>query len=153
VTGRTWDQVSPGDTFETPRRTITDADVAQFASLSGDHNPLHTDEAYARTTVFGRCIAHGVLVLAVTTGLAAEFGLFEGTALGLLEVSSTWGAPTFPGDVVRAILTVTDKAETTKPDRGLVSLQVRALNQAEVVVMVSTWKMLIRRSGRVATGG
>jgi acyl dehydratase len=56
------------------------------------------------------------------------------------------GPPTLPGDTVRAKLTVTDKVKTSKPDRGVVSLQVRALTQTDAVVMVSTWKMLVRRS-------
>jgi acyl dehydratase len=144
--GRTWDQVALGDEFQTGHRTISQDDVAQFANLSGDTNPLHTDEEFAKTTSFGKRIAHGVLVLAVATGLANQFGLFDGTTLAFLEIATHWAAPTFPGDTLRLVLIVASKSETSKPDRGIVGLQVRALNQTDAVVMESTWTMLIRRS-------
>ncbi|MPY85837.1 MAG: dehydratase, partial [Actinophytocola sp.] len=79
--GRYYDDLSVGDTFTTPARTITEYDVAAFAGLSGDYNPVHTDREFATATSFGQPIAHGVLGITVATGLIARTGLFDGTAV------------------------------------------------------------------------
>ena len=54
-----------GEHFETPRRTVTEADIVNFAGISGDYNPLHIDEEFAKKTRFGARIAHGVLTLSI----------------------------------------------------------------------------------------
>ena len=70
----------------TPARTITEADVVGFAGLSGDYNPLHTNEEFAKTTPYGRRIAHGMLVVSIATGLADRQGFIDGTALAFREL-------------------------------------------------------------------
>src|SRR6201996_2946485 len=57
---RWFDQVEVGDTWRSQSRTVTETDVVNFASLTGDFNPLHVDHKYCRTTPFGRPIAHGL---------------------------------------------------------------------------------------------
>ncbi|MBX5492329.1 MAG: dehydratase, partial [Chloroflexi bacterium] len=73
-----------GQEFVTARRTITEHDVMTFAGLSGDFNPLHTDALYAATTPYGERIAHGLLTLAITSGLINQLGLMAGTTIALL---------------------------------------------------------------------
>src|SRR5215475_9757332 len=63
-------QVAVGETAEFSK-TITETDLALFAALSGDFDPIHVDEAYARTTPFGRRIAHGILALALASTVSA----------------------------------------------------------------------------------
>jgi hypothetical protein len=79
--GLTFEQFNVGDTHICQGRTITEADVVHFAGISGDYNPLHTNEEYGKTTPFGGRIAHGVLVLAIATGQINQTGLFEGQHL------------------------------------------------------------------------
>jgi acyl dehydratase len=67
-----YEELEPGDEWESPGRTITEADVVQFAGVSGDFNPLHLDHDFARAGAFGRPVAHGLLGLAVASGLAAH---------------------------------------------------------------------------------
>ena len=57
---------SKGQTFSSPPRTITEADVLAFAALTGDAHPLHYDDEYAKTTRFGRPIVHGLHLMALT---------------------------------------------------------------------------------------
>lgn len=66
-----------GQRFVTPGRTVTEADVVNFAGVSGDYNPIHTDAEFAKSTPFGQRIAHGLLVLAMLTGLRQRTGHLE----------------------------------------------------------------------------
>src|SRR3954447_17791105 len=67
-----FDQLAEGDEWESPRRTITEADVVNFAGLSGDFNPIHVDHESARAHSFGRPVAHGLLGLSIASGLASH---------------------------------------------------------------------------------
>ena len=60
-----YEDFSIGDEFTSPGRTVTETDVSVFAGLSGDYNPLHTDEEFAKETIFGTRIAHGLLGLSM----------------------------------------------------------------------------------------
>jgi hypothetical protein len=82
--GRHFDDFAAGEIFTTAARTVTEGAVDQFAGLSGDFNPLHTDEESARQGPTKGRIAHGMLVLAIATGQVNQLGLFEGTTLALL---------------------------------------------------------------------
>ena len=67
--GRLFDAFEVGQRFETPRRTITEADIVAFSGLSGDYNPVHTDEVFAAGTEFGSRIAHGPMGIGMAFGL------------------------------------------------------------------------------------
>ena len=91
--GRYFEEFAVGDILTTPARTITEADVVNFAALSGDWNQLHTDAEYAKETPFGTRIAHGLLGLTVASGLGARLGFIEGTAEAFLKRSSLFFTP------------------------------------------------------------
>ena len=78
--GRYFEEFEVGYANESAGRTVTEADVVQFAGLSGDYNQLHTDAQFAATTPYGERIAHGLLGLSMATGLASRSGFIEGTA-------------------------------------------------------------------------
>lgn len=145
--GLYWDEIELEKEYHTARRTVTEADVALFTGLSGDFNPLHTDQVFAESTPFTRRIAHGALVLAMATGLANLTGMFEGTTVAFLDQSARWPAPTFPGDTISVVLRAVEKKETSKPDRGLVVWSVAVRNQNEQNVMEGQWRTLIKRRG------
>ena len=71
--GLYWEQWEIGAEFESPARTVTEADVAMFAGLSGDYNPLHVNEEYCKQTQFGTRIAHGPLVYAMASCFSFTF--------------------------------------------------------------------------------
>lgn len=70
IFGTGFDQLEVGDGFETGPRTIAERDLAEFSELTGDHHPLHTDPEWAAGSPFGSRIAHGMLLLSYSVGLA-----------------------------------------------------------------------------------
>jgi acyl dehydratase len=143
--GLTFDQFELGDRYASQGRTVTEADVVAFAGLSGDFNPLHTDEEFGKTTQFEGRIAHGMLVVAMATGMSNWTGVFEGTTIALMEqVIRYKGAVKF-GDTIHLELQVIDKKETSKPDRGVVRFAARVHNQRDEVVVDGEWTLLMKR--------
>ena len=143
--GLPYESFTPGRSFVTSRRTVTETDVVLFAGLSGDFNPLHTDDVTASQSPFGGRIAHGMLVAAMATGLANQMGVFEGTTLALLEQRHRYRGPVRFGDTVHLVLTVADRRETAKPDRGIVELAAEVHNQRGEIVIDGTWTLLQQR--------
>jgi 3-hydroxybutyryl-CoA dehydratase len=116
-------------TVETVTRTITDADVAAFASLTGDNNPVHLDASYAATTRFGEPIAHGIL----TTGLISAVIGTKLPGLGAIYLNQTlkFVAPVFHGD------TITASAEViaSRPEKRILTLRTACVNQHGATVI------------------
>jgi acyl dehydratase len=143
--GLTFDQFNPGDVYVCQSRTVTEADVVNFAGVSGDYNPLHTDEQFGKSTPFGARIAHGVLGLAIATGQANQLGIFEGTTLALMTQTVRYiGAVRF-GDTIHLELKVAEKKETSKPDRGVVTFDTTVLTQDGKAVIEGQWVLMMKR--------
>ena len=145
--GLTFDEFEVGTNFVSQGRTVTETDVVTFAGLSGDFNPLHTDAEFGRTTPFGERIAHGMLVVAMATGMANWTGVFEGTTLALMEQLVRYKGPVKFGDTIRLELEVLEKKETSKPDRGVVRFAARVLTQRDEVAVDGEWTLLMKRAG------
>ena len=145
--GLTYEEWEVGAVYETQGRTITEADVVSFAGLSGDYNPIHTDAEAAKATPFGERIVHGMLTVAISTGMANQTGLMEGTTVALLEQNIKYKSPVRFGDTVHLRMEVTGKRETSKPDRGIVILAAQMLNQRNEVVVEMIWTQLMVRQG------
>ena len=83
-----FEDMAVGNSWTTAARTVTEADVVNFAGVSGDFNWIHIDAEATKQTPFGGRIAHGLLVLSMVTGLRMQSGLFTGTILAFLEIES-----------------------------------------------------------------
>jgi acyl dehydratase len=142
--GLTFDQFNLGDTFNSQARTVTEADVVNFAGLSGDFNPLHTDESFAAGTPFGERIAHGMLIAAMATGMANWTGVFEGTTLALMQQLLQYKGAVKFGDTVHLELSVAEKKPTSKKDRGVVIFDAHMVNQDGEIVLDGQWTLLMR---------
>lgn len=142
--GLYFEEFQIGDATDSVGRTITEADIVNFAGLSGDYNLIHTDAEYARGQMFGQRVAHGLLVLSVASGLAVRLGFMEDTILAFRGLEWRFAAPVFAGDTIRVRVTV----EATKPmarlGGGLVTLKMEVLNQRNEVVNRGTWEVLCR---------
>jgi 3-hydroxybutyryl-CoA dehydratase len=137
-----------GEEFLSLRRTVFDCDVSNFASLSGDYYSLHTDETYAKTTVYGGRVAHGLLTLSVVSGLWHRLGWYEDGAEHTLAAfygidKLRFTAPVKPGDTIGAKLTVTDKRD--RGDSGQVSFLNEVTNQDGELVLVFTAHLLFKK--------
>ena len=87
-------------------RTVTVADIEAFAAVSGDHNPVHLDDAYAKTTMFKGRIAHGMLGASfISTAIASKL---PGPGSIYLAQSLSFKAPVRPGDKVETVITVSE---------------------------------------------
>lgn len=141
--GKYFQDFNIGEELYSPSRTVTEADVVNWCYLSGDWNPVHSNEEFAKKTDFKTRIAHGPLCLAIATGLMDRIGVIEGTALALLSLSWKFRAPVYLGDTISLKMVVSQKKVTRKEDRGIVTFSVSILNQQEKVISEGTWDLLI----------
>jgi acyl dehydratase len=141
-----FEDIQVGFRFETPQRTVTEADLVAFAGVSGDFNPLHTDAVFAARSIYGERIAHGALILSLATGLRQRVGLFDGTLMGLLEIRRwRFASPVRIGDTIRVVSEVTELRPSSKADRGVMVQRVEVVNQDDAVVNEGELILLIRR--------
>ncbi|WP_349729379.1 MaoC/PaaZ C-terminal domain-containing protein [Peribacillus frigoritolerans] len=118
-----------GTKFLTPSRTITESDVMLFAGMTGDNNPLHTDEEFSKKNQFGSRIAHGMLVSSVAVGLFCRTQKMDGTAVAALDTKWKYLAPVLVGDTIHCVMEVGNvKRSTSKPERCVVTMVYRVLN-------------------------
>lgn len=145
-TGLKYDEFEIGKEYVSPRRTVTEADIQQFAGLSGDYNPLHTDDIFIKEkTPYSGRIAHGALTFAMATGLSFQEGLTRGTTIGFLGVDITFVAPVMAGDTIYQVSQCIDKRETKKPGRGIVSIQRDVFNQRNECVLKQVCKVMVMK--------
>ena len=121
-------KLSIGDSAEITK-TIEQADIDAFAQVTGDHNPVHVDEEFAKTTRFGRRIAHGMLTASLISAVLANKLPGEGSVY--LGQTLQFVAPVFPGDEITARVTVKEIRE----DKPIVKLETVCVNQRGEVVI------------------
>ena len=143
-----FDDIKVGEEFISPGRTVTEMDVVLFAGLSGDYNVLHTDAEFMKQTIFGERIAHGLLCLAIQSGLFTRATQAYAT-LALADLSWKFRGPIKIGDTIRLRAKVTAKKETSKADRGVLTVERTVLNQRDEVVQEGETDLMVeRRPGR-----
>ena len=125
-----------GDTFATTRE-VTDELIREFAELSGDHNPIHLDEEFARATRFGRRIAHGMLSGAFISAVLGNN--FEGRKIAFMSQTLRFTAPTFIGDIITTTATVRHIRE----DKNIVTLETRCQKQTGEVTLTGESTVMI----------
>jgi len=136
------EDLAEGQKIETERRVVSAADIDGFCELSGDHNPLHTDDELARAAGFAGRIAHGLLVLSIASGLGSEE---DDWAIGAyLEESRRFVEPVLPGDEIHSVSEIAEvRRSRSKPDRGIVTLHVATRNQRDEIVLEGTDVVLV----------
>ncbi len=133
--------------YETLGRTVSETDIVTFVNLCGFNEPLFMDMEYVRReSVFGRRAAPGALTFALSEGLIMQTGLIHGTGMAHLGGEIRVVAPVLEGDTIRVQVEVSDKRETKKPDRGIVTYAHRVLNQRDELVLAARVQRMIRRA-------
>ncbi|MCL6641670.1 MAG: MaoC family dehydratase N-terminal domain-containing protein [Candidatus Rokubacteria bacterium] len=141
---RYFEDIAIGEEYESPGRTVTETDIVLFAGLSGDYNVLHTDAEFMKKSIFGERIAHGLLGLAIQSGLFYRAGPAYAT-LAFLGLRWKFKAPIKIGDTIRVRARVAAKRETGKADRGIVVLERQVLNQRDEVVQEGETELMVER--------
>jgi acyl dehydratase len=141
--GYYFEEIAAGQTFITRGRTITEADVVQFAALTGDYNPMHTDAEYMRKHPMGQRVAHGMLTLSYAVGQIYQLGFIERTTLAFRGLEMKFSLPVFIGDTLRVQVTITEKKEMKRLGGGLVMAEVKVLNQDGKTVQSGVWELLL----------
>ena len=145
--GKYFEEFEVGMSFVSPGRTVTESDIVTFAGLSGDYTQIHTNVEFSRSTPFGRRVAHGLLGLAIVSGLAVRTGVLEGTVIAFREISEwKFVKPVFIGDTVRVSLQVIETKQLRRLGGGLVNIELKLLNQNDESVMKGIWKVLVASS-------
>ncbi|HWG63881.1 MAG TPA: MaoC/PaaZ C-terminal domain-containing protein [Streptosporangiaceae bacterium] len=144
-----FDDLQVGMRWELGARTITETDLVSFAMLSGDWNPIHTDETFASQSHFGRRVVYGLLGLVITTGLLDRSRLFTGSAVAALGIEWQYKKACFIGDTVSAEMTVVGLRETKSGNQGVVERRFEVRNQnGDLVAEGRLDSMVLTSAGR-----
>ena len=112
-------------------KTIAESDIVQFAGVSGDYNPVHMSEEYAKKTFFGGRIAHGALALSL---LSAALAKLPGLVI-FLGATDKFLAPVRIGDTI----TATGEVIEVRKDKGIVTLKASCTNQKGEAIVEGEW--------------
>ena len=143
--GLFFEDFQPGQKVTSAGRTVTEHDVVKFAGLSGDFNQIHTDAEFAKSTPFGQRIAHGILGLAIASGLAVQTGILGANVIAFREIGEwKFVKPVFFGDTIHVEMEVTETKPFPRLGGGSVTLGVKVNNQANETAMKGVWTVLVK---------
>ena len=143
--GMYFEQFEVGMQIVTRGRTVTEADIVNFAGLSGDFNQIHTDAVYASATPFGQRVVHGLLGVAIASGLVVQTGFMEGTILAFREIAQwKFSHPILIDDTIHVLLQVTETKTMPRLKGGAVTMNLTVRNQKDEAVQHGQWVVLIQ---------
>jgi acyl dehydratase len=143
--GRYLEDFNVGDVFVTRGRTVTEADIMQYAGLCWDTQAEHTDAEFARRGPFGGRIAQQQLGLLIAHGLIGSLDLLDGTLVSVLRLGWNFFNPIKIGDTLHVKQTVTGKRDLAIDDGGVVTFQIETSNQREEFVNRCQRTVLVAR--------
>ena len=136
-----------GDRVVTPRRTITETDVVIFSAFTGDWNAVHADVEYAKTSMFGERIAHGMLTLVIGTGLLFRFSGNDFLPKGIIAIAGMdrirFIAPVKMGDTIRLEGEIVEMTRISD-EQGILAFKFLVKNQHNRSVLSGRARMLTR---------
>lgn len=142
--GKYFEDFEIGHIVKSPSRTITESDIMRFAGLSGDYNQLHTDAEMMKQSRYGERIAHGLLGLAIVSGLSSRLGFAEGTAEAFTNLKWKFRQPIMIGDTIHATFKVVRKKKVAQLEGGFVVFKINVFNQDCEIVQRGSWTALMK---------
>jgi acyl dehydratase len=142
--GKYFEDLAVGMEMRTAARTITEADIVNFAGVSGDFNTIHTDAEYAKTQPFGERIAHGMLGLSVATGLAVQLGFMDQTVIAFTGIEWRFKGPIKIGDTIHVDIKVKQTKAMKAAGGGFVVMDVVVKNQRDETTQAGEWTALVK---------
>jgi acyl dehydratase len=141
---RYFEDLTVGERFYIPSRTVTEANFAAFQTVSGDNHPIHYDIEYCRERGYPGLLAHGLQVLCFTAAGAGPLAHVIGDALiAFIEQSSKFLKPVYPGDTLYPSLSIA--ALTPQRTTGVVTVASAVHNQKNELVLSGEQKYLLRK--------
>ncbi|MBL8161625.1 MAG: MaoC family dehydratase N-terminal domain-containing protein [Anaerolineae bacterium] len=150
--GYYFEEVEVERTLVTRGRTVTEADIVQFAALTGDYNPMHTDAEYMKSHPMKQRVAHGMLTLSYSIGQLYQLGFMERTVLAFRGLEMKFSLPVVIGDTIHARLTVKEKKEMKRLGGGIVTAELKIVNQDGKTVQSGTLELLMASKPAESTG-
>jgi len=142
--GMYYEEFEIGMKLRTRGRTITETDIVQFAALTGDYNPMHTDAEFAKAHMVEQRVAHGMLTLSYAVGQIYQLGFLEGTTITFRGIEMKFSLPVFIGDTIHVEVEVAELKPMRRLGGGTVTSDVRIINQDGKVVQSGTMTMLMQ---------
>ena len=141
-----YDDFEVGKEFTTRETTLSQKQVDQFAELTGDLNPLHINEEFAGKTIFGKRIAHGMLVMSLALGLWDGEDITRSSIIALVGLNNvSIKAPTFPNNKLHLVSRVLKKRlSSSRPGAGIVTFRDQMQNEKGDVVMEAERTLLLK---------
>lgn len=146
-----FDDVEIGQEWTSLGRTVTEADIVNFAGLSGDFSPIHVDHEFAKSTAFHKPIAHGLLVLSIGSGLGLNYPPMR--TLAFISIREWhFRGPVLIGDTLRLRTKVLEKEVRARGRRGMLVWQRQIANQDGKVVQEGVTETLVQGRGQETEG-
>ena len=142
--GLYFEDCTPGYKVTSAGRTISEADIMQFAGLSGDWNAIHVDSEYAKTALFGERVAHGLLGLSIASGLAMQMGFLDRTVEAFTALDWKFRAPIKIGDTIHIVAEVTKTKAMPGGAGGFVFFNVVVKNQRGETAQRGEWTIVVK---------
>ena len=144
-----WQDLHVGLSFRSPTRTITETDVVMFAAMTGDYSELHTSQAFAEKTQYGRRVAHGLLGLAMGHGLMwPRTNALRDCAIAFLGISDwRFRGPIFLGDTIHVAYEVAEIRDSrSNPGQAIVTFEVELRNESGDVLQHGRKALLVSKT-------
>lgn len=147
MTERTFEEIDAGASFTGPETAVRREDFETFGRITRDTAPIHYDDEFARNSVFGGVVAHGLFGLSLMAGLKGELHLHGSNALASLGWNNVrFAMPIFPESRVHVRATVLTKRPSRKAGQGVVNYRVELLDADENCLVEGEHVLLVARS-------
>ncbi len=138
-----------GKEFISNSRTITETDITTFAHLTRDFHPIHIDAEYAKTSIFGGRIAHGLLTLSCALGMISDWEFRSRSGMAFLNLNWRFLKPVKINDTIHAKASILDKKNWKKPNRGIIVFGLEVINQKGEIVAEGKSEELVLKKEQV----